>query len=53
MNNIIEICDSRCGKNWHRFCARTDCQYFDQMLIESDKTKTQMFFGTIGDKQND
>lgn len=50
---VIDTCNRRCGANWFRYCAKMDCQYFDQMLVESENTKTKMSFTTIGDKEND
>lgn len=51
MSDVIAICNNRCGSNWHRFCATTECQYFTRMILESDKVKAS--FCTIGDAKKD
>lgn len=34
-NSVIERCDNRCGKNWHHYCAKAECQFFNEMIKHS------------------
>lgn len=50
---VIDECNRRCGANWFRFCAKSECQYFKLMLIESEARGSKMAFVTIGDRTDD
>ncbi len=45
--SVTEICNTRCGSDWHRFCAQGECLYFQAMLEESDSKPELTFVNNL------